>query len=88
VILLITVACSSGETTSSASPSATGDPSTDKLAQVLARGTLVLFTDPEYAPQSYAVEGAERCGHAVFPGPAHGFRDHRLRRRDRQSRGR
>lgn len=37
-----------------------GDPSTDKLAQVLARGTLVLFTDPAYPPQSYAVKGAKR----------------------------
>jgi polar amino acid transport system substrate-binding protein len=37
-----------------------GDPSADKLAQVLSRGTLVLFTDPEYPPQSFAVEGAAR----------------------------
>lgn len=37
-----------------------GDPSTDKLAQILARGTLILFTDPAYPPQSFAVEGAER----------------------------
>ena len=39
-----------------AKPSA--DPSKDKLAQVLARGTLVLFTDPKYPPQSFAVKGA------------------------------
>jgi polar amino acid transport system substrate-binding protein len=39
---------------------AAGDPSTDKLAQVLARGTLVLSTDPAYAPQSYRVKGAKR----------------------------
>jgi polar amino acid transport system substrate-binding protein len=39
---------------------AVGDPSTDKLAQILARGTLVLSTDLEYPPQSFAVEGAER----------------------------
>ena len=37
-----------------------GDASTDKLAQVLARGTLVLFTDPKYPPQSFAVKGAKR----------------------------
>lgn len=37
-----------------------GDPRTDKLAQVLGRGTLILFTDPEYPPQSSLVEGAER----------------------------
>ena len=38
----------------------TGDPSSDKLAQVLARGTLILFTDPAYPPQSYAAKGAKR----------------------------
>jgi polar amino acid transport system substrate-binding protein len=37
-----------------------GDASTDKLAQVLGRGTLILFTDPEYPPQSFTVERAER----------------------------
>lgn len=37
-----------------------GDPGTDKLAQVLDRGTLVLSTDLAYPPQSFAVEGAAR----------------------------
>ena len=37
-----------------------GDPSTDKLAQILARGTLILSTDPAYPPQSYVVKGAKR----------------------------
>ena len=37
-----------------------GDPSTDKLAQILARGTLILSTDPAYPPQSYAVKSAKR----------------------------
>ena len=37
-----------------------GDPSTDKLAQILARGTLILSTDPGYPPQSYQVKGAKR----------------------------
>ena len=37
-----------------------GDPSTDKLAQVLGRGTLILFTDPKYPPQSFVVDGAKR----------------------------
>jgi polar amino acid transport system substrate-binding protein len=37
-----------------------GDASTDKLAQVLARGTLILFTDPKYPPQSFAVKNAKR----------------------------
>jgi polar amino acid transport system substrate-binding protein len=36
------------------------DPSTDLLARVQARGTLVLSTDPAYPPQSYAVKGARR----------------------------
>ena len=42
-----------------ASPAA--DPTKDKLAQVQARGTLVLYTDPDYAPQSMQVEGAARA---------------------------
>jgi polar amino acid transport system substrate-binding protein len=36
------------------------DPEHDKLAQILERGTLVLSTDLDYAPQSFAVEGAAR----------------------------
>jgi polar amino acid transport system substrate-binding protein len=36
------------------------DPATDKLAQVKARGTLILFTDPAYPPQSFKVKGATR----------------------------
>jgi polar amino acid transport system substrate-binding protein len=40
---------------------AAGDASTDKLAQVLARGTLILFTDPAYPPQSVAVKNAKRA---------------------------
>ncbi len=45
----------------SASPQASlGDPAKDKLAAILARGTLVLSTDPAYPPQSQAVEGATR----------------------------
>jgi len=43
------------------SASATADPTRDKLAQVLARGTLVLWTDLEYPPQSFAVDGAVRA---------------------------
>ena len=37
-----------------------GDASSDKLAQVLGRGTLILFTDPAYPPQSFKVAGAKR----------------------------
>ena len=55
-------ACSSGGSVISAgSSSPAGDPSTDKLAEIQARGTVVLFTDPEYAPQSFAVKGAKRA---------------------------
>lgn len=39
---------------------ATGGAPPDKLAQVMQRGTLVLFTDPQYPPQSEAVKGATR----------------------------
>jgi polar amino acid transport system substrate-binding protein len=46
--------------TAAASARPSGDPSADKLAQVQARGTLVLATDPAYPPQSYAVKGAKR----------------------------
>jgi polar amino acid transport system substrate-binding protein len=61
--------CGSSASGSAASDEATGtssaiqpsgDTSNDKLAQVLARGTLVLFTDPAYPPQSFAVKGAKR----------------------------
>jgi polar amino acid transport system substrate-binding protein len=50
--------CSTAAPTSSPAP--TADPTKDKLAQVLARGTLVLWTDPDYAPQSFSVKGATR----------------------------
>ena len=59
IVLIATVACSAGTAGAPASPS--GDPTKDKLAQVLARGTLVLSTDPDYAPQSFAVKGATRA---------------------------
>jgi polar amino acid transport system substrate-binding protein len=55
---LVLGACSAAPPAASPTPAA--DPTKDKLAQVLARGTLVLWTDPDYAPQSYAVEGATR----------------------------
>jgi polar amino acid transport system substrate-binding protein len=60
-------ACGGGSATSdSAAASAAagtaqaGDPSSDKLAQVLNRGTLVLSNDMTYPPQSMMVESAER----------------------------
>lgn len=57
-------ACSGGDSgeESAAAPGAeAGDPATDKLAQVVARGTLTLSTDLRYPPQSFAVKGAKRA---------------------------
>ena len=45
-------AASSTTGTDTQTVASSGDPSSDKLAQVLARGTLILFTDPAYPPQS------------------------------------
>lgn len=60
MLLAGTVAACAG-TSLAASPTPQGaDPTKDKLAQVLARGTLVLWTDPDYAPQSFKVDGATR----------------------------
>jgi polar amino acid transport system substrate-binding protein len=63
LVSLLVSACSASvpQASSSASPAArSADPTTDKLAQVESRGTLVLWTDPDYAPQSFAVKGATR----------------------------
>jgi polar amino acid transport system substrate-binding protein len=68
VLILALAACGGGGSTTSTSDAgasgagsaAAGDPSTDKLAQVMERGTLVLSTDLGYAPQSMAVDGQER----------------------------
>ena len=45
----------------SGSPSSSANPTTDKLAQVLARGTLVGYAELDYPPQSIRVEGAARA---------------------------
>ena len=59
--MLMLAGCSStGTTSAGTSTSPTGDPNTDKLAQIQARGTLRLPTDPAYPPASFAVKGAER----------------------------
>lgn len=58
IAALLLGACSAAPPT--AAPLATADAANDKLAQVLARGTLVLWTDPDYAPQSFKVDGAAR----------------------------
>ena len=55
VAATLVAACTSAP---AATPSA--DPAHDKLAQIKARGTLVLPTDPAYPPSSFAVEGAAR----------------------------
>jgi polar amino acid transport system substrate-binding protein len=78
--LVVVTACSGSEPAASdASASAAGsavggDPATDKLAQVMQRGTLVLSTDLEYPPQSMLVEGAARaadtkCADSQLTGP-------------------
>lgn len=63
-LLLVTAsACGgddAGEEPAGAAVVQPGDPATDKLAQVLARGTIVLSTDLKYPPQSFEVEGAQR----------------------------
>jgi hypothetical protein len=57
-IALVVAGCGGGPSASSA-PSA--DPATDKLAQILARGTLVSYGELDYPPQSIRVEGAPRA---------------------------
>ena len=54
-LTLIAAACSGSD------GDANSDPEHDKLAQILDRGTLILSTDLDYAPQSFAVEGATRA---------------------------
>jgi polar amino acid transport system substrate-binding protein len=68
-VLLAAASCGGDEAGDGpAGPAAeAGDPATDKLAQVLARGTLVLSTDLRYPPQSFAVKGAERAPGSKCP---------------------
>jgi polar amino acid transport system substrate-binding protein len=66
--LALSVACSGSDDDTG------GDPEIDKLAHVLDRGTLVLSTDLDYAPQSFRVEGASRaadtrCADEQLTGP-------------------
>lgn len=60
VLLVLLAACGSSNVASPHDPSSAGDPTVDKLAEILARGKLVLATDPAYPPQSYRVTGAKR----------------------------
>lgn len=69
VLALLLTACSGGAPAGATAPTATGDvsspaasadPATDKLAQVLDRGTLVGYWEPDYEPMSWQIEGASR----------------------------
>ena len=57
-IALVVVAACGG---TPGSPSSSANPTTDKLAQILARGTLVGYAELDYPPQSVRVEGAKRA---------------------------
>jgi polar amino acid transport system substrate-binding protein len=63
-LLFVTASACGGDNAGDEPPGASlpeaGDPATDKLAQVLARGTLVLSTDLKYPPQSFAVKRVQR----------------------------
>ncbi|MEO6208071.1 MAG: transporter substrate-binding domain-containing protein [Candidatus Limnocylindrales bacterium] len=58
VTVIVIVAACGGTTASTAS---TADPTTDKLAQIMARGTLVGYAELDYPPQSIRVEGGARA---------------------------
>jgi polar amino acid transport system substrate-binding protein len=53
-LVVATPACGGG------SSGGAGDPTTDKLAQILARGTLLEYFEQDYPPQSMEVAGATR----------------------------
>ena len=55
---LFVVACGG---TASSPTAPTADPSKDKLAQIVARGTLVGYAELDYPPQSIRVDGATRA---------------------------
>ena len=59
-IIAILAAAGCGSSGSDSSTNTTADPTTDKLAQVLARGTLVGYHEADYPPQSMDVSGAKR----------------------------
>lgn len=62
--LALSAAACGGDSEPSTEPGATppvaGDASSDKLAEILARGTLVGYFEADYPPQAFAVEGAQR----------------------------
>ena len=49
-LAVILAVCAGGPGTSMGTAESIVDSTTDKLAQVRERGTLVLWTDPDYAP--------------------------------------
>jgi ABC-type amino acid transport substrate-binding protein len=77
VVALAGAACGSDDSAGGTRPgpaTAANDGADDKLAAVLARGTLLLPTDPAYPPASFAVKGAPRrratrCAENELTGP-------------------
>ena len=59
ILSLVVTACGGG-TSASPKPSA-ADPAKDKLAQIVARGTIVGYAELNYPPQSIKVDGATRA---------------------------
>jgi ABC-type amino acid transport substrate-binding protein len=59
-VVAFLAAAGCGSSNSGSTASATADPTTDKLAQVLDRGTLVGYHEADYPPQSMDVAGAKR----------------------------
>jgi polar amino acid transport system substrate-binding protein len=57
-VAVLAGACAAGGPARSSAPSA--DPTKDKLAQIIARGTLVGYAELDYPPQSIKVDGAQR----------------------------
>ena len=60
IALLAVTGCGGSSGSDDASSTTAADPTTDKLAQVLARGTLVGYHETDYPPQSMDVPGAKR----------------------------
>ena len=58
-IALVVVGCAGAGPGATSAP--TADPTKDKLAQILARGTLVGYAELDYPPQSIRVDGAKRA---------------------------
>ena len=71
IALLAVTGCGGSSGSDDASSTTAADPTTDKLAQVLARGTLVGYHETDYPPQSMDVPGAKRlAGTKCFATPS------------------